>query len=248
MGRPGPGGRETWRSFIATPVPVETTAALGALLEPLHLPAAARWMRGASIHVTLVFLGGIRPGAVPPLADVLRETAARHQPIEITLGHAGSFGGGGRPRVAWIGLDDGVDELRTLAADLESRVWEAVAGPRMPVPAFRPSRRLTPHLTVARRAGSDLVSAIDKTLAAAPPVRWTAERIVLYRSHLGVGPPLHEELAATDLGARFADLGTRPAFDHAQPPAVDPLSPVAERGSPASGLDRVAERSALDPR
>jgi hypothetical protein len=48
---------------------------------------------------------------------------------------------------------------------------------------------------VARSAGEDLVQRLDEVLAAASPVTWTADRIVHYRSHLGIGPPLHEELS-----------------------------------------------------
>ena len=148
-------------------------------------------MRGASIHVTLVFIGPTRPDTVPDLAAAARETAALHQPFQVQLGRAGSFGGGERPRVAWIGLSEGVEALRRLAAELHPRVFGRSA---------KPPRPLTPHLTVARRAEDDLVERIDATLASAPPVTWTADRLVLYRSHIGIGPPLHEELAVARLG------------------------------------------------
>lgn len=167
------------------------TAQLGALLEPLHLPAAARWMRGASIHVTLVFIGPTRPGEVPGIAAAMEEVAARHEPITLRLGRPGSFGGGGRPRVGWIGLSEGIEPLRALAEELFPRVMPRPAGPPRP---------LTPHITVARRSADDLVERLDEVLAASPPVTWTADRIVHYRSHLGIGPPLHEQLSMVPLG------------------------------------------------
>lgn len=172
-------------------MPPDVTAALGALLQPLDLPAAARWSRGATIHITLVFLGATRPAALPSVRAALREVARAHEPFSVRLGSPGSFGGGGRPRVAWIGLEDGVDELRGLADALVPQVLG---------PATAPQRPLTPHVTVARRAADDLVPRMAAVLAAAPPVSWTVDRIVLYRSHLRIGPPVHEELAVASLG------------------------------------------------
>jgi 2'-5' RNA ligase len=172
-------------------VPVDVTRELGTLLEPLHLPAAARWVRGAALHVTLVFIGATWPREVPTIAATMEDIASRHAPIRLRLGRAGSFGGGGRPRVAWIGLDAGVPELRDLADELHPRVLRRWTGPPRP---------LTPHITVARRAADDLVERMDAVLARVPPVEWTADRMIHYRSHLGIGPPMHEQLTVARLG------------------------------------------------
>ncbi len=141
--------------------------------------------------MTLVFIGATSPGAVPQIATAIREVAARHRPIRVRLGGAGSFGGGSRPRVAWVGLAEGAESLRRLAEELHPRVLPQFAGT---------PRALSPHITVARRAADDLVLRMDRVLAEAPPVTWTADRIVHYRSHLAIGPPLHEQLSETILG------------------------------------------------
>ena len=97
---------------------------------------------------------------------------------------------GGRASGA-IGLTDGVDGLRSLAEELHPLVLRRSTGPPRP---------LTPHITVARRAADDLVERMDEVLAGAPPVEWIADRIIHYRSHLGVGPPMHEQLTVAMLG------------------------------------------------
>jgi 2'-5' RNA ligase len=117
------------------------------------------------------------------------------EPIGVRLAGAGAFPSAARPRVVWLGIEHGAPELARLAArangELAARGWPADERP------FRA------HLTLGRSDGvlgaAQAVAALQdgaRDLDAA----WTADRLVVYRSVLGHGPPQYEALAAARLG------------------------------------------------
>jgi 2'-5' RNA ligase len=181
------------RLFVAVPVPPEARDACRALIEPVRtLPYGryARWVHLDSLHVTLRFLGDTAPERVPDVVDAVREGAGGRPPFDVRLGGAGSFPPHGHKiRALWLGIVAGATELGSIVADLatplERAGWPADERP------FRP------HLTVARtdRTGIRDAALIAQALEAAAET-WTAsfeaDRVVLFRSHLGGGPPRYE--------------------------------------------------------
>jgi 2'-5' RNA ligase len=102
----------------------------------------------------------------------------------------GAFPRPQRARVLWYGIDDHAGRLDELAG----RVSSAAGLPEQD--AFRP------HLTLAR-SRNDQGSDARPLLAAARPPRASlpVTELVLYRSHLGSGPPRYEALRRVALGA-----------------------------------------------
>jgi 2'-5' RNA ligase len=181
---------EEWRLFIAVPLPPAVREAVAGLVGRLRQVAPeARWQSPDTWHLTLVFLGQTPAREVPRLAEIINGVAASGRPFRTELRGAGSFGGGRRPLVAWIGVGAGAGELAVLAAQLEGAI-----DPR------RESRPLRPHLTVAREAPPRLVEALQASMAARPGLSWTSDRLVLYRSVLGPRGSTHTELVSAPLG------------------------------------------------
>lgn len=157
----------------------------------------ARWVDTDALHLTLRFLGATAPERVTDLDPSLRRVAAEARAFEVRLERAGAFPSQGRPRVLWVGIDEGAVELASLAervnAFLDQLGWP---------PEPRPFK---PHLTVARtdavphRAGAALADALIGRAD-----RWAttfrADRLTLYRSHLGRGPARYESLVEAPLG------------------------------------------------
>ena len=136
---------ETIRTFIAVPLPEAVITYLGQLIE--HLRQAApevKWVKPASIHLTLKFLGNLKPDE---LERVFRgmETLFRQPPsqFEVQTGIIGAFPNFRRPRVLWVGLQG--DNLHQLQ-ELQHRVEEAMAEQGFP----REDRSFSPHLTLGR--------------------------------------------------------------------------------------------------
>ncbi len=182
------------RLFVAVPVPPSALEACRQLIETARERVdgrAARWVRTENLHLTLRFLGATSPELVPDVTAAMTVVADGTSPFDVTLTGAGSFPADRRPRALWIGIRQGADELAAAALGLDAGLiplgWS---------PEVRPFR---PHLTVARTDAAssvDAIAAADGLRAAAAQWRidFRAEQLVLYRSHLGGGPPRYEAL------------------------------------------------------
>jgi 2'-5' RNA ligase len=172
------------RLFFAVPVP-------GAAREPLEaaLPRLASLLGGARVtppggwHLTLAFLGQVRPELADEVVRVGEAAVAGIPPARLRLEGAGSFPEGRRAaRVLWAGVGGDAEVLVRLAAALAAAC--RAAGLRAE------DRSLHPHLTLARFSRPAPVAQVALDLvagaaAAGPP--WEARELACYRSTLG-GP------------------------------------------------------------
>ncbi len=181
------------RLFVGVPVPPEALAACAGLLGPLqalHGGRGVRWVRTENLHLTLRFLGLLPPSRSDGLGEAVDAAATGIAPFEVVLAGAGAFPGDRRPRAIWLGIERGADELGTISRALDA----ALVLTGMP----SDDRPFRPHLTVARTdaagtSGSLAVAAALREAAEGWRVGFTADRVVLYRSHLGGGgPPRYE--------------------------------------------------------
>jgi 2'-5' RNA ligase len=182
---------ERWRCFVAVPIGAALRENLRVAVEPWRSRgdlAGLRWADAEGWHVTLAFLGSTDPATVPALIERLASVAEAHQGSEATTGGLGAFPSAARARVAWYGIEDGEGRLASLGADVANAL------------GLEASRRLRPHVTLARarREPADLRPWLAS--ASAPTGVLVADRIELVRSHLGGGPARYETLAAITLG------------------------------------------------
>jgi 2'-5' RNA ligase len=156
---------------------------------------AVRWLGPESLHVTLLFLGDVDPRGVPEIVAIVEEAAASQGPFEAETG-AGSGRARGGDGVAWLTLPRGGDQIvamsRRLEAATPSRILQGGRDPR---------RSPSAHLTVARRADQPVIDALAAQQHGPLAAAWTADRIVLFRSHLGSRGAAYEALHTAMLRA-----------------------------------------------
>jgi 2'-5' RNA ligase len=168
------------RLFVAINLPEETRAAVREAVRPLEergLPA--RWIDPESYHVTMKFIGEVRPDRGEPYVEVLRRVCSGYRPADLSLEEVGAFPSLRRPNVLWVGVEP-TPQLRALKHDLEHGY--ASLGVDRETRAFRP------HVTVARahddanagefRLLEDLAREIELEAS------FTAEHLDLMRSRL----------------------------------------------------------------
>lgn len=100
-------------------------------------------------------------------------TAGDGSPFDASLGPAGGRLGGRRGGVAWLQVIAGAIEVARLAEQLDAGL-----------PGLRAGAINRPHLTVARGVDDETLGDLRASGAAAG-LRWTVDRIVLFRSHTG---------------------------------------------------------------
>lgn len=168
------------RLFFAVPIPGASRAPLEAALPELGqaLPAA-RWTNPSGWHLTLAFLGHVRPEFSAEVVTVGESAVAGLGPARLRLDGAGGFPGQRRARVVWAGVSGDVEVLATLAARLAAASKQA--GLRFE------EREYQPHLTLARLPSpgplpEPVLDLVTDAVAASPP--WKARELCCYRSTL----------------------------------------------------------------
>lgn len=191
----------TIRLFYAVPVPADARARVGELIERIQAgvgdgTARIRWVSVEGLHLTLRFLGST-PAALRPALEAAADTVARAAaPFEVALSGGGAFPSISRPRSLWVGVANGGDRLAALADALSRKA--TAEGQRLE------TRPFAAHLTIGRTDGVRLGPAAARALADAASeldVRFVADRVILFRSHLGRGPAQYEALHEARLGA-----------------------------------------------
>jgi 2'-5' RNA ligase len=159
-----------------------------------------RWVHLANLHLTVRFLGDTPLDVVPDVAlaveDAIGGSGVRG--FEVVLEGAGVFPGLRKPRALWLGIAQGATSLGSLAG---------VLGPALEALGWaHDGRPYRPHLTVARLDSTSIadggaVAAELERAAAGWRTSFVADRVILYRSHLGGGPPRYDPIVEIPLPA-----------------------------------------------
>ena len=203
------------RLFFAAPLPAELREAIRPVRDAVQLAvgdgrARIRWVRIESLHLTLRFLGPTHLDRAEALGRVADRVAEAAEPFDVLIAGSGAFPAQGRPRTLWLGIARGADGLARLADGLARglaadgvNAGHGPAGEGGPGPGPVDDRPFSAHLTLARTDGLRLAPEAARALGEAAAGReWSfvADRIVLYRSHLGSGPAWYEPIHESRLG------------------------------------------------
>ncbi len=135
------------RTFIALNLPARERQRIhraARILRERDLPV--RWVEADNLHLTLKFLGEVRPQAMAEVEGAMARVAARTGPFTLFLEGFGAFPTLRRPRVIWMGAR-ATPELRCLKQDLEWALAEC---------GFEAETRdFHPHLTLGRADPGD---------------------------------------------------------------------------------------------
>jgi 2'-5' RNA ligase len=185
------------RAFIAVPVGDEIRSAVESVEAELkRIGADVKWVKPVNVHITLKFLGNIRPDDAGRLKAALGGAIKGQAGFEVKVAGLGTFPRGrGKPRVVWMGLEEGAQRLKDLAA----RVDDACAS----VGFDRETRPFAGHLTIGRsRTGGgrlpELAEAVSQLLF--NPLQLKVDRVNLVRSRLSPEGPTYTVLESFTLG------------------------------------------------
>lgn len=136
------------RLFVAAePADVVRTEAIAAVqrlrerLEHVKASRGIRWVPPENMHLTVWFLGEVSDARAAAVLDALRPALAAPA-FELHLAGFGAFPPTGPPRVLWMGVTRGIDQLARAHDEIGERLrpWGFPAD----------TRAYSAHLTVAR--------------------------------------------------------------------------------------------------
>ena len=182
------------RLFIAVDIDDTTREQVGRIAsrvrEQIASAAKASWVRPDRMHLTLQFFAGaddtLEQRVRAALAHMPREAA-----FDLTLEGLGIFPARGSPRVLWLGVRDGVPELRRIQKRLE-RALGVSAEPRSIVHAPPDARPVQGSGSARDTCGKSLIFG-----RRAGPSR--IDRVTLYESRLSPAGPTYLPLAQAPL-------------------------------------------------
>ena len=142
-----------------------------------------RWVAYENLHITLKFLGEIDDEMRARMAPVIIEVCKKHGPFNVQLAGLGCFPSPRNPRVVWVGVKQGGEELCPIAAELEKEFARF---------GFKEERRFHPHLTIGRVKKS---CKVDDILAKKVCTEaFSVDAVVLFKSTLRPDGPIYEKL------------------------------------------------------
>ncbi|MBT2638425.1 RNA 2',3'-cyclic phosphodiesterase [Bacillus sp. ISL-39] len=180
--------------FYALELPGKTK---GILEETIHsmkekMPFKT-WVHPQDLHITLAFLGNAPEAMIKAANEVLdlNNTPA----FKLEINHLGTFGRKDSPRIFWAGL-----EKSTELNQIREMVFSACSAAGFTLE----TRPFSPHITMARKWAGEEAFKADQLDAVNPfkkELTFQAERVVLYKTHLGKSPK-YEPITLFPLASR----------------------------------------------
>jgi len=146
------------RLFIAIEILEKIKAELMEIVDKLKQAGAdVKWVRPQGMHITLKFLGEVDENRKDKIIEILKQISEKKSPFTVTFKGLGAFPDLKRPRVVWIGIEKGGEELKGIAKELDVSLGN--------LGFLREKREFSPHLTLGRvksgRNKNALVSALS---------------------------------------------------------------------------------------
>jgi 2'-5' RNA ligase len=145
---------ESIRSFIA--FDLDNEAVLRKITDAQNLlvktGADLKLVKPENIHVTMRFLGNITPPMVDKIFEEMKEI--QFIPFDVKIQGVGAFPHLRYPRVVWVGMTEGADQMRSVSSQLEPRLRK--------LGFATDSKGFSPHLTIARvKSGRNKVELVE---------------------------------------------------------------------------------------
>lgn len=174
------------RTFLAIDLDESIERALRHEAERLQdeIPDAwVRWVKPESTHLTLKFLGEVKPDFIGQIEELANPIATKTPTMTMEIGGFGAFPNFNRPKVLWVGVQERSGALENLHSELQTAFEQL---------GFEAERRsFTPHLTMGRVNGG-ISKSDQQTLAEtlrhvdiASLGELVANKLTLFESKLG---------------------------------------------------------------
>lgn len=185
------------RAFIAIEIPENIKLQLKQVQERLKKGlTGVNWARPEGIHLTLKFLGNIDEEMISRIGDSMKKATERSSVFSIRLSGLGIFPGPRFPRVVWIGVKEGGEDLKGLNRAIDKTMDKLGFSAE--------EREFRPHLTLGRvrsqERRDELLKAIEE-LQNFEAGSFEAREVSLIKSDLKPGGAVYTKLLTVPLGS-----------------------------------------------
>ena len=150
-----------------------------------------KWVNAQNAHLTLKFLGNISVDKIPLIRQALQDISRQTLPFVIATEALGAFPSLDTPRVIWLGLKQGHDELKNCARKIEN----ALNG----LGFAKESRAFSGHITVGRIKSQKNLKNLASLLKEKPfggAETQEVKALTLFKSTLTSNGPVYDAIEA----------------------------------------------------
>ena len=148
------------RVFVAININLEIREYLSSLRNSIDIPQSKiKWVGKNNLHITLKFLGYQPPEKIKLISSGLKEISHKHNSFKIKISpYMGVFPNYKMPRIIWVGIGEGTNELKKLYNSVEIILFKK---------GFeRESKEFSGHITIGRikyfKKGNNLNNILEK--------------------------------------------------------------------------------------
>lgn len=184
--------KESIRTFIALEIDQTTKEKIIEFQNKIKQTQSikASWVESSRIHLTLKFLGDTRLKNIEEIKDTIKECFKNTKAINCTLTKIGAFPNEKFPRVVWVGIEEGRDQIIDLSIKLENSLSEL---------GFKKEKReFKTHITICRAKQlldygkfSLTLNQINETFK---PIEFILNKIIFFESKLTQKGPIYTDL------------------------------------------------------
>jgi len=185
----------TLRAFIAVEITSEIRKELIRLQSELKksLKGNISWVEPENIHLTLRFLGQISDEQLEEIKKIVEETAKKIKQFSMDLGVIAAFPDVSNPRIVWVGINYGFNQLNEINAELEDKleIINFAVG----------EKYFHPHLTIARIKSLDGDNTLDEITQKLRPKQLpeAVDKLIIFQSEITSKGAHYTELFAANL-------------------------------------------------
>ena len=183
------------RTFVAIDLPQDVKRTISKLITKLQPYANnVRWVETENLHLTLVFLGDVEDRNVHAACRAVSRVCEAIEPFQISLESIGTFPKPNKPRVLWVGIKQGSQEMIDLREAIANKLDEA---------GFQFDWKFNPHVTIGRfgRARFEDHELVAKLVDFEKEQfgQCMINEVVVNSSTLESGAPIHIRLSTAEL-------------------------------------------------
>lgn len=182
------------RVFAAIPIPESHQKKIGAVAKRFASRPNLRFVEPAAMHLTLNFIGDAEDRELPKLCRELSAALKSHSAFEIELTQLGAFPNFDRPRVFWVGVQRGSEELIEINSKFRDIIEDS---------GFLQEKRYLPHVTIARtqhrNVDGGLIEEMQASFNRLSLEPFSAKNVIVFNSLLEKKGPTYIRLATMSL-------------------------------------------------
>ena len=134
--------KDVKRIFIGIPAGDQIKSILPFIKSTINCKSSfIKWLLCENIHLTLSFIGDISNNAIPEFIQSIEHNITTAQ-FQLSISGTGVFPSSKSPKVLWLGLDKGIDELKLLHHQIGSSIQDFNNN--------YGNNKFIPHISIAR--------------------------------------------------------------------------------------------------